>query len=225
MSLSQVLINSANKLGQLPVYVSSGEHKAAVIVLQEWWGINEQIKKLAHNWFGDNYIALVPDLYRGKVATDHETAGHYLADLDWNGAIQDIQASVDYLKSKGAIKIGITGFCMGGALSLASSVLVNGLNASAPFYGINFGLADPGKAKVPLQLHFGTKDPLKGFSDSEAQDKLEKILKENNCAYEFFRYEGADHAFVNEEHPEKYNKEYTKLAHKRTLEFFSKYLD
>lgn len=85
-------------------------------------------------------------------------------------------------------------------------------------------MADPAKAKTPLQLHFGTKDPIKGFSDTEAQDKLEKTLKDNGREFEFFRYEGADHAFANETAEAKYNPEYTKLAHQRTVDFFTKYL-
>ena len=169
---------------------------------------------------------MIPDLYRGKVATDHEEAGHYFNDLDWPGAVQDIQGAVDYLKSQGVEKIGVTGFCMGGALAIAASVRVDGLSAAAPFYGIpSKELADPAKARTPLQCHFGLKDSLKGFSDPEAQDALEKVLKENNVKYEFYRYEGADHAFVNESNPEKYNAEYTKQAHERTVEFFQKYLN
>ncbi|CAF0937240.1 unnamed protein product [Brachionus calyciflorus] len=226
MVLQQVTLESKNKLGSLPGYVTAGDHKTGVIVIQEWWGVNEQIKNLAETWYGDKFVALVPDLYRGKVATDHEEAGHYFNDLDWPGAVQDIQAAVDYLKSKGVEKIGVTGFCMGGALTIAASVLVTGLSAAAPFYGIpSLELADPAKAKTPLQCHFGTKDDLKGFSDPEAQDKLEKLLKENNITYEFYRYDGADHAFVNELNTAKYNAEYTKQAHGRTVEFFQKYLN
>lgn len=164
-------------------------------------------------------------MYRGKVATDHETAGHYFNDLDWVGAVQDIQGAVNYLRSQGVEKVGVVGFCMGGALSLASAVRVDGLNASAPFYGIpGLELADPAKARVPLQLHFGTADDLKGFSDVEAQDKLEKTLKDNNLPYEFFRYEGAPHAFCNDTNPEKYRKDCCELAQKRTVEFFKKQL-
>lgn len=147
-------------------------------------------------------------------------------DLDWKGAVQDIQGAVDYLKSKGVEKIGVVGFCMGGALSLAASVLVDGLHASAPFYGIpSADLADPAKARTPLQLHFGTADPLKGFSDTEAQAKLEALLKQSGRSFEFHRYEGANHAFANECSPEKYHAKFADIAHKRTVEFFTKYLD
>ena len=163
-------------------------------------------------------------MYRGKVATDHETAGHYFNDLDWSGAIQDIQGSVNYLRSLGVEKVGVVGFCMGGALVLASSILVENLSAAVPFYGIS-SMGDPGQAKVPLQLHFGTADSLKGFSDSEAQDKLENRLKETNRVYEFYRYEGAEHAFTNITNAQNYNKEYAELAHQRSLEFYAKYLN
>lgn len=165
MSLKKVEIESSNELGSLPVYVSDLNKKVGVIVIQEWWGVNEQIKSIAFKWFGNDYVTLVPDLYRGKVASDRETAGHYFKDLNWNGAIQDIQAAVNYLHANGVEKIGVTGFCMGGALSIASAVLVDGIHAAVPYYGVpNKSLADPGKSKIPLQLHFGLRDDAKGFS-------------------------------------------------------------
>lgn len=156
----------------------------------------------------------------------HEEAGHLMNDLDWKGAVQDIQGAVEYLRSKGIEKIGIVGFCMGGALSLAASVHVDGLSAAVPFYGIpSPDLADPAKARTPLQLHFGTADPLKGFSDLEAQEKLEKLLKSSGRSFEFHRYEGADHAFANECSPQKYNKKFADIAHQRSVQFFTKYLN
>ena len=166
----------------------------------------------------------MPDLYRGNVATDNERAGHLMSNLDWQGAVQDIQGAVNYLKSKGVEKVGITGFCMGGALAIASGVLVNGLDAAAPFYGIpSAELADSAKIKVPVQCHFGLLDSLKGFSDPEAQDNLEKKFKDNNVKYEFHRYQDADHGFANETR-ERYNEAAAKLAHQRSLEFFEKHL-
>lgn len=121
--------------------------------------------------------------------------------LDWKGAVEDIQGAVRYLNSKGVEKVGVVGFCMGGALSIAASVMVEGVHAAAPFYGIpkqELLECDASKARAPLQLHFGTHDSAKGFSDAEAQDKLEKILKDSGRDYEFHRYEGAEHAFANE---------------------------
>jgi len=224
MPLNQVNIESANKLGSLPGYVSSGNQKAGVIVIQEWWGVNEQIKGLAERWFADRFLTIIPDLYRGKVATDHEHAGHLMNDLDWPGAVQDIQGAVNFLKSRGVEKVAVTGFCMGGALSIASAVKVDGLNAVAPFYGIpSKELADPAKSRVPLQCHFGLLDSLKGFSDPEAQDALEKTLKENNVVYEFFRYENANHGFANETR-ENYNEVAANQSRQRVVDFFQKNL-
>lgn len=135
------------------------------------------------------------------LVSSHEEAGHLLSGLDWKGAVEDIQGAVNYLNSKGVNKVGIVGFCMGGALSIAASVFVEGIHAAAPFYGIpkpELLECDASKARAPLQLHFGTKDSAKGFSDPEAQDKLEKILKDSGRDYVFYRYEGAEHAFANE---------------------------
>jgi carboxymethylenebutenolidase len=139
-----------------------------------------------------------------NIDLSHEEAGHIFKGLDWQGAVQDIQGAVNYLKSKGVQKVGVTGFCMGGALSIAAAVFTDGISASAPFYGIpkaELLNCDAGKARVPLQLHFGTKDSAVGFSDPESQDKLEKVLKENGRDYVFYRYEGAEHAFANETSP------------------------
>lgn len=169
-------------------------------------------------------MTLIPDLYRGKVAIDHETAGHYMNDLDWQGAVQDIQAAVDYLKtSRGVKKIGIVGFCMGGALTLASASLVDGIDAAAPFYGIG-QLGDPALAKCPLQLHFGDKDALVGFSDITAQNSLEQKLKEGSREFTFYRYKGAGHAFCNSSNEENFRQDYADLARESTLEFFAKNL-
>jgi carboxymethylenebutenolidase len=95
----------------------------------------------------------VPDLYRGKVATDNEEAQHHSSNLDWAGAIQDIQGAVNHLKSIGCESIGVIGFCMGGALSLKSAVAVSGLKASVFFYGIPGGL-DVSQIKIPIQVFF-----------------------------------------------------------------------
>ncbi len=113
---------------------------------------------------------------------------------------------------------------MGGALAIASAVLCENLNAAAPFYGIpSKELADPVNSRVPMQCHFGLLDSMKGFSDPEAADGLEKALKDHSISYEFHRYENADHGFANETR-ERYNEAAAKLAQQRTVEFFAKHL-
>ena len=88
-----------------------------LVVLQEWWGMNEVIiDEAADISERGNFVTLVPDLYRGKIATDHETAGHYMSDLDWPGAVQDIAASAKYLKQKGGCSCAVSPNIWGGRL-------------------------------------------------------------------------------------------------------------
>ncbi|CAG2230842.1 E3.1.1.45 [Mytilus edulis] len=110
--------------------------------------------------------------------------------------------------------VGVTGFCMGGALTLASAALVPEVDAAAPFYGIpGKALCDLKNIKCPVQCHFGNLDTLEGFSAPKDQDLLEQTLKETGVVFEFYRYE-ANHAFTNTTGPN-YNKECCDLALKR----------
>lgn len=105
MSLKEkVCFPSENKQGACPGVLTgdTGKSSQGLVVLQEWWGMNEVIvNEAADISERGNLVTLVPDLYRGKVATDHETAGHYMSDLDWPGAVQDICGAAKYLKERG----------------------------------------------------------------------------------------------------------------------------
>eukprot|EP00455_Lapot_gusevi_P031374 TRINITY_DN33_c0_g1_i2.p1 TRINITY_DN33_c0_g1~~TRINITY_DN33_c0_g1_i2.p1 ORF type:complete len:267 (-),score=127.74 TRINITY_DN33_c0_g1_i2:54-746(-) len=228
MAVEQTRIDfdSENKQGSCPGYlINSDNKKFAVIVLQEWWGVNQQIKEKAQQLTQEfGFATLIPDLYRGNVAIDHEHAGHLMNGLDWPGAVQDIRGAARYLKSIGYGKVGVTGFCMGGALSIAGSVLVEEIGAGVCFYGIpSKQLADPANLRVPLQLHFGTEDKLAGFSDPAAANALAEVLRANNATFELFFYEGADHAFTNHTGPN-YKPEYAHLASTRMASFFQTHL-
>lgn len=200
--------------------------KKGLIVLQEWWGMNEQIKEEA-KMIGNkgNFVTLVPDLYRGKVATDNEEAGHLMNNLDWPGAVKDIQGAAKYLLSQGCTKVGVTGFCMGGALSLAAAALVPEISAAAPFYGIpDKGLCDVGTIKIPVQAHFGDQDNCKGFSAPEDAKALARKLK-GNKNFELLMYPGCGHAFTNPTGPlGTYDKKACDLAMTRLVDFMNKFL-
>ena len=227
MLAEKVSFPSENALGDCPgVMVKAKETKSkrGLVVLQEWWGLNQQIQdetsEIAEK--GD-FVALVPDLYRGKVAIDHEQAGHYMNDLDWPGADQDISGAAKFLLSKGCTKIGVTGFCMGGALSFAAAALVKEVSAAAPFYGIpGEALCDVGKITVPLQCHFGSLVELVGFSSPKDVEALKAKLDAGKVNYEVFMY-NAGHAFTNTT-GENYNKEAATLGLKRMMEFMQKNL-
>ncbi|XP_063419361.1 protein usf-like [Mytilus trossulus] len=225
MAQNKVTFKSENKLGDCPGVVTGDPAvtKKGLVVIQEWWGMNEQIIQEAALIAKSGFVTLNPDLYRGKVAKDNETAGHYMNDLDWPGAVADIKGAILYLKNAGCTKVGVTGFCMGGALTLASAALVPEVDAAAPFYGIpGKALCDLKNIKCPVQCHFGNLDTMEGFSAPKDQELLEQTLKETGVVFEFYRYE-ANHAFTNTTGPN-YNKECCDLALKRMCEFMGKNL-
>jgi carboxymethylenebutenolidase len=132
----------------------------AVIVVHEWYGLTDDIRDLARRFAEDGFVALAPDLFAGEVATD-AARGRQLADgLDTRGAMRDLGDAVRWLgDDERAGAIGITGFCLGGAMALAAAGHVDGLAAAAPFYGIpRADWLDPVRVRVPVQGHFGARD-------------------------------------------------------------------
>ncbi|XP_020264987.1 uncharacterized protein LOC109840669 [Asparagus officinalis] len=182
-------------------FVVGKENAPGIIVLQEWWGVDFEVKNHAQKIakLGSGYRALIPDLYRGKVGLDTAEAQHLMEGLDWQGAVKDIQASVNWLKANGSQKVGVTGYCMGGALSIASGVLIPEVDAVVAFYGVpSSELADPTQVKAPVQAHFGELDTFVGFSDVTAAKALEEKLKSSGVPHEVHIYPGRAHAFMND---------------------------
>jgi carboxymethylenebutenolidase len=228
MSGTKVEAQSENPLGPCPG-VLFGDPKtttSAIIVIQEWWGMNQHILDTAKQISEKTtFVTLVPDLYRGKVAIDRETAGHYVQDLNWQGAVQDVDAFARYLKSLGIKKVGVTGFCLGGAISVAVVTDYLSVDAAAPFYGIPRAAQhtyDYSKIKVPIQLHFGEKDEAKGFSSPEDYEPFYAKLKAFGIQAELFTYD-AGHAFANTTSPS-FNKAAYELSFSRIFSFFAKHL-
>lgn len=225
MASKRIEVPSENK-SALPAVIT-GDPKVTpvgVIVLQEWWGMNGQIQDCGRDIsVGVKAVTIVPDLYRGKVTTDNEEAGHFMSNLDWAGAVQDIRACAQYLKSQGVKKVGVTGFCMGGALAFAGAALVPEIDAAAPFYGIpSPELCDVLTIKVPVQCHFAEHDDTKGFASPDEWKPLKPKLEAKLKDLEFYSYD-AKHAFTSKVSPN-YNKACQELAFKRMFEFFQKTL-
>jgi carboxymethylenebutenolidase len=198
----------------------SGEDAPGMVVIQEWWGLNEQIKGVAKRLTEAGYRVLVPDLYRGKVTLEAAEAEHLMGDLDFrDAATQDIRGAVQHLKSN-TRKTGVIGFCMGGVLSILAAVYVKEADAAVSWYGLPPAeAADTGTIKIPVQGHFALKDPF--FTPAQV-DKLEARLKAGQVVYEIYRYP-ADHAFGNET-GDHYDPEAAGMAWQRTLDFSNKHL-
>lgn len=171
----------------------------AVVVIQEWWGLNDQIRGVAQRWADAGFTALVPDLYRGQSTVEAEEAHHLMTGLNFgDAASQDVHGAVGYLKGlkAGSGKVGITGYCMGGALTVLASTLVPEADAAVVWYGMPpLEFVDASKIKVPVQAHWATQDE---FFPIAGVDGLEAKFAEAGVRYEGHRYL-AHHAFANEE--------------------------
>jgi len=193
-----------------------------IVMIQEWWGMNKSINNTADKWAAaGGFVVLTPDLYKGKVAKDAEQAGHYMGGLDWPGAIANIISAVTYLKSKGATKVGVTGFCMGGALTIVSTANTDQIDASIAFYGVpDLSKLDLTKIKAPLKAVFGDLDQAKGFSDITARQNLDAALNSAGVTnYEIKVYEGANHAFMNADSTN-YNADIAKISFEDSIAWF-----
>lgn len=200
---------------------AAGDDAPGLVVIQEWWGLNDQIKKTADRFAEAGFRALVPDLYRGKVTGDADEANHMMSNLDWAGAVTDIAGAVAHLKAGGQ-KAGVVGFCMGGALTILAGINVDATDAGVCFYGIPPAeAADPSTITCPMMLHFATEDD---WCNAEAVDGLEAKLKAGHVEHQLFRYEGTQHAFFNEARPEVFDAAAANLALERSLEFFGQHL-
>lgn len=183
----------------LPGYAVGPASAPGVIMLQEWWGVSEEIKKQANRLSQNNYRVLIPDLYKGKLGLEAEEASHLMSNLDFVSAIDEIRQASEYLLNEGSPKVGAIGFCMGGALTLCSLQHDPRLACGIVFYGTpDRAVCQPEKITKPVQCHFGERDNMKGFSDPVSAKKLVEHLQEGGVPYEMHYYTGVGHAFMNE---------------------------
>jgi len=200
----------------------------AIVVIQEWWGLNDQIRGVADRLAIAGFQALVPDLYRGKSTVESEEAHHLMSALDFgDAAAQDIRGAVQFLKSRSS-KVGVTGFCMGGALTLLSLTQSSEIDAGVVWYGCPpLDYIDASKIRAPLIGHWATQDE---FFKIATVDALEEKLSAAKVDFEFHRYL-AHHAFANETAvgparipATQYDPVWAQQAWDRTLHFFGRTL-
>ena len=221
-----IVFNSANPVhGPCPGSFSGDirRQNKCIVVVQEWWGMNEQIKDQAKNISKDgDFVTLVPDLYRGRVATTPVLAFHFTKNLNYHGGVDDVQAAARYLLASGCKKVGVTGFCMGGAFSLAAAAKIPEISAAVAFYGIpSESVANVSDIKIPIQLHFGRNDT-SSVAGPAGYNKLIAKLNAAGVNYEPFLY-NAGHAFTNR-YSQNYDEDIAKLSIGRMINFFNKNL-
>jgi len=199
-----------------------------VVVIQEWWGLNDQIRGVADRLAQAGYVALVPDLYRGKATLEAAEANHLMSGLDFGVAAgQDVRGAAQFLKQRAA-KVGCVGFCMGGALTLLAAANAPELDAAVTFYGCPpLDYLDASKITIPLQGHWASLDD--HFPTAQI-DGLAKKLAEAKVSFDSHTYV-AEHAFANEQAVGEgrmatthYDPVFAQRAFDRTFSFFGQHL-
>lgn len=209
-------------------FVKAEKQIGSLVILQEWWGLNDQIRGVADRAAKAGFTVLVPDLYRGKSTVEAEEAHHLMTGLDFaDAASQDVRGAVQFLAKLGG-KVGVTGFCMGGALTILSLATVAEVAAGVVWYGLPpLEDVDASKIKVPMMAHWATQDQLFPIA---SVDVLEEKLHCAKVHLESHRYL-AHHAFANEtaqgpgRNPAmQYDAAWAQIAWDRTMRFFGTHL-
>lgn len=196
-----------------------------VVVIQEWWGLVDHIKDLCDRFAAEGFVALAPDLYHGKSTKSPDEAGKLMMALRIDEAERDLSAAAEYLanhESTSSEKIGVVGFCMGGALALYTATKNSKIGACVVFYGGHPKVKpDLPNLHAPVLGLYGEND--RSVTPAVVRD-LEQRLKTLGKQIEVKIYPGADHAFFNDTRPQVYNAEAAADAWQRTVDFLRKNL-
>jgi carboxymethylenebutenolidase len=202
----------------------SGKHPA-VIVIHEWWGLNDWVKEETQKLAGEGYVALAVDLYRGKMAASPEEAHELMRGLPPDRGLRDLQAAFAYLAARpdvNAARIGSIGWCMGGGWSIQLAQNEPRLAACIVNYGaLPADAANVAKIQAPVLGNFGADDH--GITP-ESVRAFEAAMKTAGKSVDVKLYDGAGHAFENPNNKSGYRPEAAQDAWARSAAFFKKHL-
>jgi carboxymethylenebutenolidase len=219
--------------GSFSAYLATpkGGTGPGIVVIQEIFGVNDWVRRTCDALAAKGFTALAPDLFwrikpgielTASIPEEFQQALKYMGEFDQAKGIQDIQASITYLRSHGAAngKVGAVGYCLGGRLAYMTAAGTD-VDASVGYYGVGLQglLGDAGKIKKPLILDIAEKD---SFTPPDVQKQITEGLK-GNPLVTIYLYAGADHGFARDGDPH-YHPEAAELANRRTEEFFKKHL-
>lgn len=218
---------------QFDAYIArpAGTPKAAIIVIQEIFGVNEGIRRKCDNWAEKGYLAVAPDLFwrdqahvelDADVPEQFQAALGHMQKLDQDLCIRDIEATIKVARSElgGNGKVGLVGYCLGGRLAFMAACRTDG-DAFVGYYGVGIDnlLGEQHAIGKPVLLHIPTAD---GFVPPEVQRTMHEGLKDNRHVT-LHDYEGLDHGFAAETGARR-QEEAAQLADKRTVDFFAEHL-
>jgi carboxymethylenebutenolidase len=196
-----------------------------VVVVQEWWGLVDHIKDVCERFANEGFVALAPDLYHGKTTKSPDEAGKMMMALHIDEAGKDLSGAVQYLLGHDATtgkKVGVVGFCMGGALALYTATKNADVGACVVFYGGHPNVKpDLPKLEAPVLGLYAGRD---GFVTPDSVRQLEGKLKALGKKVDVVIYPDADHAFFNDTRPVVYHAEAAADSWQRTIDFLGKHL-
>ena len=216
------LIDFKSNGGTCGGYLANGGG-AGVIVIQEWWGLVPHIKDVADRFAQAGYTALAPDLYHGQSSTEPDGAGKLMMGLNVGQAAKDLSGAVDHLRSlTGRDKVGVVGYCMGGALTLAlACARPDAVAAAAPYYGVigwPGAQIEWGRLEATVIGEYAENDD---FASPDKVKALETELRSLGKNVTMHIHAGAHHAFFNDTRPDVYDVAASNTAFTRTLELFA----
>lgn len=209
--------------GATTAYVARPDHDAtaAVILIQEYWGINDHIRDIARRYANEGFLCVAPDLFRGKLAKDATEAAKLMKSLAIDDGLDIIQQAMSETKRVYQVqRIGITGYCMGGTFALRAACQFNELGAAAPFYGDIPEENVLKKLRVPTLFIAGKRD---AWINPQKVGTLTEVARKYDLPLEAVVYD-ADHAFFNDTRKEVYDPDAAADAWRRVLDLFHKHL-
>ena len=211
------------KNGDSTAYVARPDDDTdkAVIVIQEYWGVNDHIKDIAGRYADEGFIAIAPDLYRGKIAKNPNEASKMMKDLAVEDGIDTIAQSLSKAREAyGISHFGITGYCMGGTFALRAACGLEGFSAAVPFYGDIPDDEVLSKLRTPTVFISGTRD---SWINPQKVAALEDAAERYELPVQSVKY-NADHAFFNDTRPEVYDETAARDAWALAIAFFKEKL-
>lgn len=193
-----------------------------LIVIQEWWGLNDNIKGICDRFAAEGFTALAPDLYHGQVTSEPDEANKLMMAMRMDQAARDMSGAYEYLRGHPACsgKVGSVGFCLGGGLALYISTL-KPLDATVIYYGVLPGVQpDLTQLKGPVLGHYAEND---SWASPATVSELERQLRDLGKSVEFHTYPGTQHAFFNDE-GSAHDPRAAAQSWERTLAFFRRHL-
>jgi carboxymethylenebutenolidase len=218
-SMTEVPVNG----DAVPAYISvpPAGRGPGVVVIQEWWGLVPHIRNVADRLAAQGFVAVAPDLYRGKETTEPDEAGKLVMEMQLEQAAKDMAAAVDTLLAMPETTgegVGVVGFCVGGGLALYLATLKPEVAAVVCYYGFpREGLDwDLSAVKAAVLGHFAEHDD---FAPRDLVERMERELGGAGVEVTFHQYPGTTHAFFNNDRPEVHDAEAAETSWRRTLEF------